>query len=174
MLIAMAGLPGVGKTTIAEVVGARLSLPIVSVDPIEAAILAAGIDANQPTGLAAYLVAETLAEAVLATGQGIIVDAVNAVVPAREQWVSLAARLSEPLRFIEVACSDPALHRLRLEARRGASARVAADSWRAVEQSLDEYSEWTGSSGSVPRITLDSVEPLGANVDRVIAFLESV
>ena len=56
-LIVMAGLSGAGKSTIGEIVGARLGATVVSVDPIESAILRAGIDADQPTGLAAYLVA---------------------------------------------------------------------------------------------------------------------
>ena len=71
MLIVTAGLPGAGKSTIAEVVGNRLGLTLLSVDPIEAAILSAGIDSEQPTGLAAYLVAEAMAEGVLATGRGV-------------------------------------------------------------------------------------------------------
>jgi hypothetical protein len=41
----------------------------VSVDPIESAILRAGIDADQPTGLAAYLVAEEIAEKELDSGR---------------------------------------------------------------------------------------------------------
>ena len=71
----MAGLPGSGKSTIAEVIGETLSKPIVSVDPIESSILRAGIDPDQPTGLAAYLVAETLAESIIRAGRGLIVDA---------------------------------------------------------------------------------------------------
>src|ERR1700709_119890 len=117
MLIAMAGLPGAGKSTVAEVIGNRLGYAILSVDPIESAILFSGIDSDQPTGLAAYLVAEAIADAALANGQTIIVDAVNAVDPAREQWVNLAKKHGEQLRFIEVVCSDTELHRERLEAR---------------------------------------------------------
>ncbi|GAB2461807.1 AAA family ATPase [Conyzicola lurida] len=169
--MAMAGLPGTGKSAIAELVGARLLKPVVSVDPIESAILRAGIDNDQPTGLAAYLVAETLADSVLRSGHGAIVDAVNAVDPAREQWVALAARHNEPLVFIEVVCSDLALHRSRLEARERNLPHVSEPSWFAVEQSLDEYSVWSGTSGSVPRLTLDSVEPLDALVDRAIEFI---
>ena len=171
MLVAMAGLPGTGKTAIAEAIGARLLKPVVSVDPIESAILRAGIDADQPTGLAAYLVAEALAETVLRAGHGAIVDAVNAVDPAREQWVNLAARAGEPLRFLEVVCSDVGVHRGRLEARERDLPHVSSTSWHAVEQSLDEYAEWSGSSGAVERLTLDSVEPLEALVQRALAFL---
>lgn len=170
-LIVTAGLPGAGKSTIAEVVGNRLGLPVVSVDPIESAILGAGIDRDQPTGLAAYLVAETIADAVLAGGAGVIVDAVNAVEPAREQWLRLAARQNVPVKFLEVVCSDPELHRSRLAARDRGLPHFAEPTWHAVEQSIDEWESWSGSSAAVPRITLDSVQPLGVNVEQALAFI---
>lgn len=172
MLIAMAGLPGAGKSTIAQVIAGRVGIPVVSVDPIETAILRAGIDADQPTGLAAYLVAETLARTVIVSRGGIVVDAVNAVNPAREQWVNLAASMNEPLKFIEAICSDADLHRSRIESRERTLPHLEL-TWNAVEQSLEDYAEWTGSSAAVARITLDSVEPLGVNVERALAFLES-
>lgn len=171
MLVVMAGLPGAGKSTVAEAVGARLALPVLSVDPIESAILSAGIDADQPTGLAAYLVAETIAESVVAGGGGIVVDAVNAVEPAREQWLRLATRRGIPIRFVEVVCSEPDVHRARLEARGRQLAHLSEPTWHAVEQSLDEWEPWGGASGSVPRITVDSVHPVDALVDQVVAFV---
>lgn len=172
MLVVTAGLPGTGKSTIGEVVANRLGIPLVSVDPIEASILRAGIEANQPTGLAAYLVAETLAETVLASGRGIVVDAVNAVNPAREQWVNLAERQGVPLRFIETVCSDPELHRSRLEARGRHLVPESERSGHAVEQSVDEWEDWSGPSGAIARITVDTAQPLGVNVDQAISFLE--
>ena len=171
LLVVTAGLPATGKSTIAEVVGNRLGLPVLSVDPIEAAILSAGIDSAQPTGLAAYLVAETMAEGVLASGRGVVIDAVNAVEPAREQWVKLAARQEATLRFIEVVCSDPEVHRERLAARAGRHA--ATGTAYAVEQSLDEWEPWTGESAAVARVTLDSVQPLGVNIEQALGFLGS-
>jgi len=173
VLIVTAGLPGAGKSTIAEVVSNRLGVPVVSVDPIESAILSAGIDADEPTGLAAYLVAETMAEAVLAGGGSVIVDAVNAVDPARDQWVRLAARQKVCLKFIEVVCSDAELHRTRLASRGRRFEHLDEPTWHAVEQSLDEWEAWSGASGAVPRITLDSVQPLGVNVERALAFLDA-
>ncbi|MCU1413272.1 MAG: ATP-binding protein [Microbacteriaceae bacterium] len=172
MLIAMAGLPGTGKSTIAGILGGRLNASVVSVDPIESAILSAGIDDDQPTGLAAYLVAETIAAAVLESGHHVIVDAVNAVDPAREQWVNLAQRSGESLKFVEILCSDPVLHRERLESRYKELPHVDEPSWHAVEQSLDEYSQWGGPSATIPRIRLDSVNSLGTNIDIALAFLE--
>ena len=171
MLIAMAGLPGAGKSTIAEVIGNRLGFPVLSVDPIESAILSAGIDSDQPTGLAAYLVAESMADVVLGSGASIIIDAVNAVDPARDQWTRLAAKHGEKLRFIEVICSDEQLHHERLDARTKNLAHLPEPTWHQVEQSLDEYSAWTGETAAIPRITLDSVKPLGELVEQALAFL---
>ncbi|MEO8906502.1 MAG: ATP-binding protein [Microbacteriaceae bacterium] len=171
ILVAMAGLPAAGKTTIAEVIGARLNATIVSVDPIESSILQAGIAPDQPTGLAAYLVAGTLAEQVLMSGRTVVVDAVNAVEPARLQWRELAARADVALRVIEVVCSDEGLHRRRLEKRIQSLPQLQEKSRRAVEQSLEDYQEWKGAAASLPRITLDTVDPLGQNVAAALAFL---
>jgi hypothetical protein len=77
------------------------------------------------------------------------------------------------VKFIEVVCSDAALHRSRLEARERNLPHVTEPSWHAVEQSLDEYSPWAGSSGAAPRLTLDSVEPLDVLVERALAFIAS-
>ncbi len=171
-LIAMAGLPGAGKSTIAEVLGGRLGAPVVSVDPIESAILRAGISSEQPTGLAAYLVAETIAEGVLASGRTVIVDAVNAVEAARLQWRDLAARSGVALRVIEVVCSDADLHRERLAKRTRNLPHLDEVTWRAVEQSVDGYQPWGGPAAALPRVTLDTVDALGVNVDQAFAFLD--
>jgi hypothetical protein len=90
VLIVMAGLPGSGKSAVAEAVGRALKLPVLSVDPIEAAMCRAGIERTQPIGLAAYVVAEAVAGDILALGQSVVVDAVNAVEPARQMWRELA------------------------------------------------------------------------------------
>lgn len=170
-LIVMAGLPGSGKSTIGEIIGSRLGAQVVSVDPIESAILRAGIDADQPTGLAAYLVAEEIASTVLASGRSVVVDAVNAVEAARLQWRDLAERSQVDLKVIEVFCSDDAVHRERLERRKSNLPHLAELTWRAVEQSLEGYASWTGPSSALPRVTVDSTQPLGVNVDVALAFI---
>jgi predicted kinase len=103
----------------------------------------------------------------------VVVDAVNAVEPAREQWLKLAARRGIPIRFVEVVCSDETVHRARLEARGRQLAHIAEPTWHAVEQSLDEWEPWGGDSGTVPRITVDSVHPVPVLVEQVVAFVRS-
>jgi predicted kinase len=166
VLVVMAGLPGSGKSTIGEITAGRIGATLISVDPIEVSILRAGIDSDQPTGLAAYLVAETLAEQVLVSGRSVVVDAVNAVEPARLQWRDLAERCGVKLNVVETVCSDDELHRDRL------GKRDVPISGHAVEQSIEEYDEWRGAAAALPRITLDTSLPLGQNVEAAIAFVE--
>lgn len=173
MLIVMAGLPGAGKSAVAEKLRDRLGYPMISVDVIEEAILSAGIADDQPTGLAAYLVAEALASGVLESEHSVIVDAVNAVNPARDQWVALAARYGDAITFVEVVCSDPAVLRQRLAERNRTDAHASDSNWHAVEQSLEEYDEWMGPAAGADRITVDSVEPLPTIVDKALLYIES-
>jgi len=85
-LIVLSGLPGSGKSTIAELLAKRLRLPLFSVDPIESAIVKAGIAKSFETGLAAYLVAATLADEQLKLGSSVIIDAANAEEEGKDVW----------------------------------------------------------------------------------------
>jgi predicted kinase len=149
MLIVMAGLPGAGKSTVAERLGRTLPAPVVSVDPIEAAMWRAGVARDQPTGLAA-----------------VIIDAVNAVEPARRQWRSLAERRGVPVAFIEVVCSDPRVHRQRLEHRSRDVEGFDEPSWQAVQQRQTEFEPWTEY-----RLVLDSIADLDSNLAEALEFL---
>jgi len=151
----MAGLPGAGKSALADALGRALPAPVLSVDPIEAAMLRAGVSPAEPTGLAAYVVAEAIADRLLALGQTVIVDAVNAVEPAREQWRALARRHGVPLRFLEVRCDDRDLHRRRLTGRRRGLEGIPEPSWDSVEARREAFAGWTED-----RLVLDSTRPL--------------
>ena len=61
MLIVVSGLPGTGKSALADRLGRHLPAAVLSVDPIEAAILRSGFEQTFETGLAAYEVVATVA-----------------------------------------------------------------------------------------------------------------
>ena len=84
VLIVLSGLPGTGKSAIADGVGGVLRLPVLSVDPIESSIVRSGVERSFETGLAAYVVAETLADRNLALDIPTVIDAVNSVDEARD------------------------------------------------------------------------------------------
>lgn len=116
MLIVVSGLPGTGKSTLADGIARARRVPVYSVDPIESAILRAGIPHSFETGLAAYLVAEAGADAALSAGLDAIVDAVSSVDEARAMWRALAARHATSLRVL-VCELDPEVAAARLAGR---------------------------------------------------------
>jgi predicted kinase len=149
-LIVVAGLPGSGKSTVAEALSGALSLPVFSIDPIEAAMWRGGL-AKAETGIAAYEVAIALAGEHLRLGHSVIVDAVNPVEAPRAAWQDLAATHRADLRIIECVCSDETVHRQRVEARVRNIAGMPEVTWARVLQRRAEYEPWTD-----PRLTLDT------------------
>jgi predicted kinase len=149
-LIVTAGLPGSGKSTLAKGLVQALQIPVLSIDPIEAAMWRADIP-KEMTGIAAYQMAEAIAEENLKLGLSVIVDAVNPVEAARTMWVQLAERTDATLTFVECHCSDHAIHRERIENRRRNISGMAEISWERVEERCNEYEPWLHD-----RISLDT------------------
>jgi predicted kinase len=149
-LIVLAGLPGSGKSTVAEGLACHFSLALFSIDPIEAAMWRGGLPRDQ-TGIAAYVVAQTLAEEHLRLGQSVVIDAVNPVEAPRAAWRALAAKYRAGLAIIECVCADEATHRRRIEARVRNIEGMAEVTWARVEKRRTEYEAWTDA-----RLTLDT------------------
>lgn len=169
ILVAMAGLPGVGKSAVAEGLARALRCPVLSVDPIEAAMWHAGIDRDQPTGLAAYVVAEDLAAEQLRMGNDVVVDAVNDAAPARQQWRGLAERCAVPLVFVEVVCSDEAVHRRRLSERVRDLDGFPEPSWESVAARRSGFDDWNDA-----RLRVDSLQPLDDSVAAALTHVAGV
>ena len=149
-LIVLAGLPGSGKSTLAEALSRYFLLPLLSVDPIEAAMWRGRLSRDQ-TGIAAYGVAQALADEQLRLGHSVIVDAVNPVEAPRAAWRGLAAKYRADLKIIECVCADQATHRRRIEARVRNIEEMAEVTWARVEERRAGYEAWTD-----PRLTLDT------------------
>ncbi|MBP6217397.1 MAG: AAA family ATPase [Oligoflexales bacterium] len=152
-IIVFTGLPGVGKSTLAEAVASKLSLPIFSVDPIESAILQSGLTRSFATGLAAYLVAETLAREQLKLGLSVVIDAVNPVQEARDMWRKLAEKFRAKLHIIECTL-EPSIHKRRIEERVRSLRGIPEITWERVETVREEYLHW-----QEERLVLDTVAP---------------
>jgi predicted kinase len=149
-LIVLSGLPGSGKTVLAESLSRALSVPVFSIDPIEAAMWRAGLDKTE-TGVAAYEVTRALADEHLRLRHSVIVDAVNPAEAPRAAWRNLAAKHRVSLKIIECVCSDETMHRQRIEGRVRSIAGTHELTWARLLQRRAEYEAWTD-----PRLVLDT------------------
>ncbi len=140
-LMIISGLPGAGKSTVAESLAAELSVPLFSVDPIESSILKSGLKRSFETGLAAYLVVEALAGEQLKRGLSVIIDAVSPVQEARDMWHNLARTYNATLIIIECVL-EREFHKKRIESRIRNMHGIPEVSWEDVENRRKTYLPW--------------------------------
>ena len=150
VLAVFAGLPGVGKSTLAAGVAAVLPATVLPVDTVDFTLQRYEVREPRP-GFAAYGVVAAMAEVQLGIGHSVIIDAVNPVKAARQMWVELAERMAVSLRVVEVVCGDDAEHRRRVEARYAARDHDGIPDWVRVLERQAEYEPYLG-----PRLVVDT------------------
>jgi predicted kinase len=116
VLIVFSGLPGAGKTTLAQALARSLHAGYVRIDTIEDALLAEGGSSLVDAG-AGYRVAYAMAEDNLGLGRTVIADSVNPIRLTREAWRDIGRRSGSIVVDVQVICSDKTQHRHRIEAR---------------------------------------------------------
>lgn len=164
ILVVFAGLPGVGKSTLAARVGGALAAPVLPVEPIARTLAEHGVFGDTASHISYGSVAR-LAEVQLGNGLPVIVDAVNPIASARGLWRDVAEQAGVPLRVIEVCCGDEEEHRRRVERRRAEQAGSTAPTWEQTVVRRAEYQPYLG-----PRLVVDTsidADPLSG----VLAYL---
>jgi predicted kinase len=164
-LIVISGLPGSGKSAVAEGLAVALAVPLFAVDPIESAIIESGLQRSFETGLAAYLVAETLAGEQLKCGLSAIIDAVSAVQEARDMWHNLARKHYARLIVIECVL-ERELHRARIESRSRGMYGIPEVSWEDVEERRRQFVPW-----EEERLVLDTAATREECVKRALDYM---
>jgi predicted kinase len=164
VLIVVSGLPGTGKSTLASGIARARRIPVLSVDPMESALIVAGLAPSFETGLAAYLIVEAAADSVLAAGIDVVVDAVSSVEPAREMWRRLATNHATPLRVITcVSDEETAWSRLATRERGLALPEPSRDD---VRGRAEEWTRWPE-----PSLVVDARRPAADNLAEALAWL---
>jgi predicted kinase len=170
-LIIFTGLPGTGKTSVAEAVARELGIPVFAKDWLEATLIRCELQPTEngpPLGSAGYQLLTTLAERQLQLGQSVILDSVASTLSIRAEWRALAQNHQADWRVIECICSDEAAHRDRLGIRqRGIPGWHELD-WSGVERVKAYYVPW-----DEERLILDGVNPLAENVAAALHYLRS-
>jgi predicted kinase len=169
-LILFSGLPGVGKSTLAEAVGKHFGIPVFAKDWLEASLLQSGLKSTikeKTLGYAGYELLTVLAKRQLILGQSVILDSVAATKTIRSEWQKLAKRYQAEWRVIECVCSDESIHRARLKVRKRRIPGWHELEWSEVERVKRYYVPWRSA-----HLTLDMTYPFKVNFARAIAYCE--
>lgn len=131
MLIIFSGLPGSGKSTIAQALAKQLSAFYLRIDTIEQAILKAE-EGDREMGPAGYFVAYSLARENLLLGATVITDSVNPLALTRDAYREIALSARTGFLEIEIKCSDKIEHRKRVETRVSEVEGLTLPAWKDV------------------------------------------
>ncbi|KJZ24326.1 AAA family ATPase [Tritonibacter mobilis] len=131
ILVSLSGLPGVGKTTLAKALAAKVKAVHLRVDSVEAALKNSVLKINRAED-AGYLAIASVARDNLLLGFDVIADTVNPIEITRNLWAETAASGNARILNVEVVCSDRALHRSRVKARASDIPGFVVPDWQTV------------------------------------------
>jgi predicted kinase len=167
VLVLMTGLPGTGKSTIAAAVARALPGALIAADPIDAALVRAGMRAEQRPDIAGYEVMRAVVREQLAAGLSAVVDAVNPFDFVRAAYFAIAAEHGAAVAVIVTTCSDAAEHRRRVEERHAAGLSPA--DWNEVLRQVGYYEAFAGEL-----LRLNAMEDATANARAAVAYVASI
>ena len=150
MLIVLSGLPGTGKTTIAQILARLCRATYLRIDTIEQAILSTPRTQNE-LGALGYVIAYEIARANLRLGATVVADAVNPLTVVRKAWRTVADSATSDIVEVEVVCSDITEHRRRVESRKADIPGHALPTWDEVQRHV--YEPWSSN-----RLVVDSTK----------------
>lgn len=169
-MILFSGLPGTGKSTLAEMIGRQLGIPVFAKDWLEASLILSGLgskDDLKRLGFAGYELLTVLAERQFILNQSVILDSVASTQSIRTKWYQLAKQYGAERRIIECICSDESLHRARLKDRRRNIPGWHELEWTDIQKVKQYYPAW-----EEERLVLDMVNPVDENIARARSYCE--
>jgi predicted kinase len=165
VLIEFSGLPGTGKSTLAQHLARQLGAVLLRIDEIEGAMRRNGLTPEQ-TGITAYSVAHDVGASHLRRGLTVIADAVSGVEEARSGWRELARSTGSRHLVIETRCADLAEHRRRIVERVSDLPGWVYPSWEQVDERRREYQPRTDD-----RLVVDTDRPVDVCHREVAAYV---
>lgn len=139
ILYIFSGLPGIGKTTLSQMVAQRIKAVYLRIDTIEQALRDLCSVEVQSEG---YRLSYRIASDNLRLGISVVADSCNPVELTRQEWEQVALKAQADYQNIEIICSDAREHRQRVETRISTVSGLRLPTWNEVESR--EYQEWTG------------------------------
>lgn len=139
MLIAFGGLPGTGKTTVAQMLARKLAAVYLRIDTFEHAIKSCNTG-EADIEAAGYVAAYAVAADNLRLGSTVVADSVNSLQITRNAWRNVAFAAGAQIFEIELVCSDAAMHRHRVEGRKADIPNLQLPAWQSVLER--QYDPW--------------------------------
>jgi predicted kinase len=178
-LLQMSGVPGAGKSTIAQHVGARYGAIVVDLDVVRTAILDGGVPVED-SGRAAYPVVYALTRSLLDQGSSVVIDS-----PCQyDEIVATGRRIADErgvaYKYVECRTDDLTVidHRLRARTpmrsqRRGVSVPpVDLGESDATDEQM--FRGWLEQTKRPPQgfLQVDAAKPMHLVLDEVESYLE--
>lgn len=154
VLVSFSGLPGVGKSTIAQALSRETGAVYLRIDEIDSAIAHANSDWVFK-GPESYHVAAALAASNLQLGHDAIVDSFNPRPITRAIYQAAAERVAAMHLGVELICSDIDVHRRRVESRTADIPGSTLPDWNTVVTER-EYTLWDGADLSLDTSEMSS------------------
>jgi predicted kinase len=137
MLYIFSGLPGSGKSTIAQMLSTHLGCLFLRIDTLEQTLRDLCAIKVEGEG---YRMAYRIASDNLSIGNSVVADSCNPVALTRLAWHDVASKTGASAVNVEVICSDSVEHQKRVETRRAEVPGLVLPTWQAV---LDRaYDPW--------------------------------
>ncbi len=161
----LCGLPGTGKSTLAELAAGQLGVPGFSFDWFLGTLTPFGVvreDNAAPLGN--QLMTSALARQ-LRAGQGAVLDGGGFQRAERARWRAVTERLGGRFIGVECVCPDEAVHHRRVESRgRDIPGWPATVSLEHVARMRERWEPW-----DEPHLVLNTLQPPEASVARIVS-----
>lgn len=172
LVVLVTGVPGTGKSTVAEQAAMRLGCAVLGHDWVMSGLrpyaeLQRALDDMRPPGHGAvgWSILAALARSQVRRGTSVVLDGVARAAQV-EQLRRLAGEEDAAFTVILTECSDPGLHRSRVESRRRDIPDWYELDWGHVEQALAKWDPDLAAD-----LRLDAAQPLDDNKDLLEAHL---
>jgi predicted kinase len=148
ILFIFSGLPGTGKSSLAQLLAREYSAVYLRIDTVEQALRDLCKINVQGEG---YRLSYRIASDNLLLGKNVVADSCNPIDLTRREWEDVAKKTGSCFINIEILCSDKEEHRKRIETRSSEIEGLHLPTWEDVENR--EYHCW-----KTERIVIDTAK----------------